>query len=211
MADEAKGTETPKSPEPKTGAVDTQTPKEPETEKETPDSMSLSREDVDKIVKAAVQSETDRVRGELYSKLRVKDQEIDELKKSKMTESEVRKYKEEQLAMREKELVQKELALAAVDALREANLKVDYRDFVLADTTEGIREKIAKLKTLYQKDVESAVAEKFKEAGHNPGKGQPADQKQKIYTRDQIKAMKPEEIQKILPDLQDAMKDGRIK
>jgi hypothetical protein len=209
MADEAKTETKVAEPESK-GAETTQTPKTEEKESKS-DSLQLSREDVDKIVKAAVQSETDRVRTELYSKLRVKDQEIDELKKSKMTESEVRKYKEEQLALREKELLQKELSLAAIDALREANLKPDYRDFVLDDSPEKIKEKIAKLKELYQKDVERTVAEKFKEAGHTPGKGQPADQKQKIYTREQIKAMKPEEIQKILPELQEAMKDGRVR
>ena len=203
MSDEVKTeTKTPVEPT-KTGATDAQTVDEKK--------MSLNQEDVDRIVKSAVQSAEDRVRGDLYTKIRAKESEIEELKKSKMTETEVRKYKEEQLAQREKELAQKELSLAAVDALREANLKVDYRDFVLADTPEAIKEKIAKLKSLYQKDVESAVQEKFKEHGVTPGKGQPQDQKGKIYTREQIKAMKPEDIQKILPDLQAAMQEGRIR
>jgi len=203
MSEEAKTeTKTPVEPA-KTGATDAQTVDEKK--------VSLNQEDVDRIVKSAVQSAEDRVRGDLYTKIRAKESEIEELKKSKMTETEVRKYKEEQLAMREKELAQKELSLAAVDALREANLKVDYRDFVLADTPEAIKEKIAKLKSLYQKDVESAVQEKFKEHGVTPGRGQPADQKGKIYTREQIKAMKPEDIQKILPDLQAAMQEGRIR
>jgi hypothetical protein len=211
MAEEAKGAEPKTSPEPKPvepvkGAEDAQT-----AAKEEKDTLQLSREDVDKIVKAAVQSETDRVRGELYTKLRSKDVEIEELKKSKMTAEEVRKYKEEQLSMREEQLKQKELSLAAVDALREAGLKVDYRDFVLADSPEAIKEKIAKLKELYQKDVEKTVAEKFKEAGHTPGKGSPADSKAKIFTREQIRAMSPEEVQKRLPELQEAMKDGRIR
>ena len=131
MSDDAKGQE-PITPKPDT--------KEAGVEETTP----YNRDDVEQIVKAAVQSETDKVRGELYTKIRVKDQEIEELKKSKMTESEIRKYKEEQLATRERELAQKELMLAATDALRESGMKnaQDFRDFVLAESPDAIKEKI---------------------------------------------------------------------
>lgn len=185
-------------------------PAEPERVKEGVDDKQtpMYREDVDKIVNAAVQSATDRVRGELYTKLREKDLVIEDLKKSKMTETEVRKYKEEQLALREQELHQKELALAAVDILRENNLDVEFKDYVLADTPDEIRERALKLKEKFQKSVESAVGEKFKAAGYDPNK---APSSPGIVTRESIKNMSQDEIIKRLPELQEKLAKGEIK
>jgi hypothetical protein len=202
MTDETKG-ESPKTESKPTEPVKA---KDGVDDQQTP----MYREDVDKIVNAAVQSATDRVRGELYTKLRQKDLEIEDLKKSKMTESEVRKYKEEQLALREKELAQKELALAAVDILRENNLDVEFKDYVLAESPDAIRERALKLKDKFQKAVETSVSEKFKAAGYDPNKA-PTSSSPGTFTREQIKAMSPEERIQRLPELQAAMKSGRIK
>jgi len=200
-------TEDVKGQDPKTESK----PAEPVKGKEGVDDPQtpMYREDVDKIVNAAVQSATDRVRGELYTKLRAKDIEIEDLKKSKMTESEVRKYKEEQLAQREKELAQKELRLAAIDILRETNLDVEFVDYILADTPEAIKDRALKLKEKFQKSVESGVQDKFKAAGYDPNKAPSSSPG--VYTRETIKAMTPEERIAKLPELKAAMTKGAIK
>ena len=196
METEIKGSNPTTVTEPVKGAETAQTP--------------LNKEDVEKIVSARVQSETDRVRTELYGKIKAKDTEIEELKKSKMSEAEIRKYKEEQLSQREQELQQKELVIVATDSLRDSNLPIDFRDIVIGGTAEQTKANILILAKQFQKAVESAVAEKFKATGHEPAKGEPAKGR-RIYTRSEIKAMSKEEYAKNAADLQLAIQDGRIK
>lgn len=176
--------------------------------------QTLTTEDVEKIIEEARKSERqridDRVRTELYGKIKVKESEIEELKKSKMSESEIRKYKEEQLSQREQELKQKELVIIATDSLRESNLPIELRDFVIAEDEPQTKARVLVLKETFQKAVEAAVSEKFKASGHEPGKGEPAKGR-RIYTRSEIAKMSKEEYAKNSADLQLAIGEGRIK
>jgi len=169
----------------------------------------LNKEDVERIVSARVQSETDRVRTELYGKIKVKDTEIEELKKSKMTEAEIRKYKEEQLSQREQELQQKELVIIATDSLRDSNLPAEFRDLVIGADADKTKANVLLLAKAFQKAVEDKVAEKFKATGHEPGKGEPAKGR-RIYTRSEIAKMSKDEYHKNDADITAAMREGRI-
>lgn len=172
--------------------------------------QTLSKEDVEKIVTARVQSETDRVRTELYGKIKAKDSEIEELKKSKMSEAEIRKYKEEQLGQREKELQQKELVIVATDSLRDSNLPIDFRDMVIGEDSEKTKANVLLLAKAFQKAVEAAVAEKFKATGHEPAKGEPAKSK-RIWTRTEISKLSKAEYKKYDAEITQAMLEGRVK
>ena len=168
--------------------------------------QTLSKEDVEK----AIQSATDRVRTELYQKIKAKDQEIEDLKKSTMSAAEVKKMQEEKLAQREKELRSKELIITATDSLRDSNLPIDFRDLVIGTDEETTKAKVLILQKQFQKAVEDAVSEKFKANGHEPGKGEPAKLNQ-TFTEAQIGAMTPDEFKKNEPAIMAAMKARQIK
>ncbi|MFH1146393.1 MAG: DUF4355 domain-containing protein [Pseudomonadota bacterium] len=170
----------------------------------------VKMEDVEKMIALQVQRETDRVRSELYPKLKAKDTEIEELKKSKMSEAEIRKYKEEQLSQREKELQQKELVIVATDSLRDSNLPIDFREFVIAEDPDKTKARVLLLKDKFQKAVESAVAEKFKATGHDPAKGEPAKSR-RIWTRSEIARIPKAEYAKYDAEITAAMLEGRVK
>jgi len=170
----------------------------------------LSKEDVDKMIALQVQRETDRVRSELYPKIKAKDTEIEELKKSKMSEAEIRKYKEEQLSQREQELQQKELVIVATDSLRDSNLPIDFRDMVIGADSEKTKANVLILAKAFQKAVEDKVAEKFKATGHEPAKGEPAKSR-RIWTRSEIAKIPKAEYAKYDAEITAAMLEGRVK
>ena len=189
--------------EPNTQGTDPQTPTEPATTGATGE-QTLTKEDVEKLI----QSSNDRVRTELYQKIKAKDQEIEDLKKSTMSAAEVKKMQEEKLAQREKELRSKELIITATDSLRDSNLPIDFRDLVIGTDEENTKAKVLILQKMFQKAVEDAVSEKFKANGHEPGKGEPP----KIgFTEAQIKAMSPAEFAKNEPEIMKAMACGKYK
>jgi len=183
------------------------TPEKPADDKKAgvEGSQTLTVEDVQKIV----QSETDRVRTELHKKLKEREAEIEDLKKSKMSEKEQREYAEQKLQEREQLLTQKELTLVATDSLKDSGLPTEFREFVIAGTADATKERVIALKDVFQKAVEAAVQEKFKAAGHDPKKG--TEPPASVFTRDRLKTMSREEIQQNLPEIQRQMAAGLVK
>lgn len=169
--------------------------------------QTLKLEDVQKIV----QSETDKVRTDLYQKLKAKETEIETLKKSQMSEKELREYKEKQLQEKERELLQKELVIVATDSLKDSGLPIEFREFVLSDNAENTKARVLALKGTFQKAVEAAVQEKFKEAGHDPKKGDPP--KTSTFTKAELLKMSPQDLLKSgnLKAVQEAMARGELK
>ena len=191
--------------EPNTQGTDPQTPTEPGPTG-ADGLQTLTKEDVEK----SIQSATDRVRTELYQKLKAKDAEIEDLKKSTMSAAEVKKMQEEKLAQREKELRAKELMIVATDALGDSDLPNDFSDLVIGSDEDSTKAKVLILQKQFQKAVEDRVKATFVANGHEPAKGEPAKSK-RTYTRSEIAAMSPEEYAKNAEDLKRAMADGRVK
>ena len=194
------------SPDTEIKGADPITPPEPATPGAA-GAQTLSKEDVEKLI----QSSNDRVRTELYQKIKAKDQEIEELKKSTMSAAEVKKMQEEKLAQREKDLRAKELVIIATDSLRDSNLPIDFRDLVIGSDEDSTKAKVLILQKQFQKAVEDAVSLKFKSAGHEPGKGEQPKGPARTYTRQQIKDMPAEEFAKNRAEIEAAMRDGRIR
>jgi hypothetical protein len=137
-----------------------------------------------------IQSETDKVRTEYSKQFKAQQAMIDDLKKSQMTEAELRKYKDSQLQEREATLQRKELELLAVDVLRENDIPLNLRAFIVGKDAEETKARAASLKSEFQKAVEAAVQERFKAGGRDPAKASdpPAGNK-KTYTRAEIAEM----------------------
>src|SRR5690625_265535 len=85
----------------------------------------------EEAVRKMIQSETDRVRTEYVKKLKALEAERDELKKQAMSEQERQQFeaekRAEELEEKDRLLRQRELALYAVDALREKDLPIEFR------------------------------------------------------------------------------------
>jgi hypothetical protein len=190
--------------EPEVKGADPITPAEPATG--AAGEQTLTKEDVEKLI----QSSNDRVRTELYQKIKAKDQEIEDLKKTTMSAAEIRKMQDEKLAQRETDLKAKELIIVATDSLRDSNLPIDFRDLVIGSDEDTTKAKVLILQKRFQKAVEDAVSEKFKSAGHEPGKGEPAKISQ-TFTNDQIAKMTPEEYARNAPAIMAAMAAGKLK
>lgn len=172
-------------------------------------------------IKKLIQSETDKVRTHYSSEFKKQQDVIEGLKKSQMTEAELRKYKESQLAERESQLQRKELELTAVDVLKEHNLSPSFRELIIGKDSEETKVRGMTLKTELQKMVEAAVQEKFKSAGRDPKQSSsPAGEGKRTYTRAEIEEMgkrandrglPPAERAQIVQEMQNAAKEGRIK
>lgn len=151
----------------------------------------LTIEDVEKMI----QSATDRVRTEYSKKLKDKEKELEELRLASMTEEE-RKAEEqrklqETLDKKEAELKLKELTLTTIDLLKENELPLEAKDFLIGNDVDSTKANIKAFKKMFSYALEQAVTERFKQTGkdHIESTG-----KVGRYTQEDIAKMSPEEI-----------------
>lgn len=151
----------------------------------------LSLEDVQKMI----QSETDKVRGEYSKKLKDKDAELEDIRKSTMTDAEIKaeekKKLEESLSKRETELLHKELTLDTIDMLKQSDLPIEFKDFLIGKDADATKSNVESFNKVFKEQLEIMVKERFKGTGkdHNEGSGQTGR-----YTQDDIAKMSPNEI-----------------
>lgn len=169
----------------KTDAVDGA--KDKDADKEKP----LTIAEVQKMI----QSETDRVRGEYSQKLKEKTSELEELRLSTLSEEdrqkEQQKTLQDELSRREADLKVKELTLTTIDLLKENELPIEAKSFLIGKDEESTKSNIDEFKKMFGQAVESAVTNRFKETGkehiNSSGKGG-------RYTQADIAKMTPAEI-----------------
>ena len=127
-------------------------------------------------VQKMIQSETDRVRTEYSNKYKALESEKEKLLKEKMTEEEKKKFEfdklQKQLEEQKSEITQRELNLKAVDLLKENELNLDFRQFVVGKDEESTIKKVETLKKVWQNALDSAIQAKFKENGRELGDNQ---------------------------------------
>lgn len=151
----------------------------------------LTLEDVQKMI----QSETDKVRGEYSKKLKDKDKELEEVRLSSMTEDEKKaemlKNATTELEKKQAELLHKELTLGTIDLLKENDLPLDAKDFLLGKDLESTKANVEAFKNMFATALEQAVTERFKQTGkeHVEG-GSPKGR----YTQADVAKMSPDEI-----------------
>ncbi len=163
---------------------------------------ALTKEEVEKMI----QSATDKVRTEYSKKLKDKDKELEDAKKSKMTEQEKAEYElnklKESLSQKERDLLTKELTLETIDLLKENELPLEAKDFLMGQDSESTKKNVEAFKSMFNSAVEAIVNERFKSSGKNHESG---DGSQVTYTQDMLKTMSAQEIndnwEKIQKDL----------
>jgi hypothetical protein len=132
------------------------------------ESKALTMEEVQKLI----QSETDKIRTEYSKKLKTTEKEKEDLLKTKMTDDEKVKFEleklQKELSEKEKSILAKELTIKTIDLLKENDLPLDFKDFVLADSEENTINKIKKFKEIWNKAIANTVDDKFKDNGRKP-------------------------------------------
>ena len=138
-------------------------------------------------IEKRIQSAVDRVRNQMGNEKKKLQQQLDALKKSKLTEAEAaeleRQEREDALAERERALQEKENRLYAIKAIKAAGLDdgsdraLELVEFVLGGTEADIDLKVKAFGSLVKKFVKAEVDKTFKEHGRNPEQGAGAGDK----------------------------------
>lgn len=135
----------------------------------------ISAEDLQAAIDKAVQSATDKVRTELSKKAKDAEEELERLRRDKLTDEERakldREKAEKDIADREAKLQAREVQLHIVDVLTKKELPLGFRDWVAGATIEETDTRIESFSALWAKELDAAVKAKFKENGGDPGQG----------------------------------------
>lgn len=149
--------------------------------------QSSNQQDIESMIQRAVDRATNKL-GNENKNLR---KQLDDMKKSKMTDDEARQVemqeKEKEIADREKALTDREHKLFAIKALEEIGLRdskgssTSLVDFVMADTEEGITNRVKALNSLVDELVKAKVDGVFKSNGRTPAVGTDSNQPQTSF------------------------------
>lgn len=150
---------------------------EPPKDPEPPTNAGLSQDDIQKLIQTAVDRATNKL-GNDNKQLR---EDLDKLRKEKLTAEELKKLEDEEKA---KELADREAAVKvaenkiyAIQAIKKAGLDdgsetaLDILALVSSGDKESIDASVTTLKALVDKLVKAEVEKTFKENGRNPQKG----------------------------------------
>ncbi len=137
-----------------------------------------SETDVEVRIAKERQSAEDRVRTEWAQKFKAISDELDTLKREKMTDDERKQAdfdkREQDLRELEAKLKHEQSKSYAMQALAKAGLEdgeYAFLPFVIADDPKETDNRIKALDTAVKARVKAAVEETFKKAGKTPGKG----------------------------------------
>ena len=165
----------------------------------TEETKTFTQEDLDKLITNRLAREQKKWEAELDKLRKVAEQE-------KMTEEEKRQAviaeKEKELQEKEGTIRQRELTLKAIDLLHENKVPLEYKDFILGADEEETEKRLKALLKLRQQDIEQAVDGRFKDGGIDPHKRNTAG---KHFTREQVRAMSPSEVQANLKEIEESM------
>lgn len=149
--------------------------------KEEPEPPADEPDDTDKLLEKRIQQAVDRATNKLGNENKKLREELDKVRKEKLTAAELKaledEEKERNLAEREAAVTAAENKMYAVKAIKKAGLDdgsesaLDILALVNAGDTESIDANVAALKALVDKLVKAEVEKTFKGNGRNPEKG----------------------------------------
>lgn len=150
-------------------------------EKKEEQQTEQKTDDADKLLEKKIQQAVDRATNKLGNDNKALREELEKLRKEKLTAAELKaledEEKEKSLAEREAAVKAAENKLYAVKAIKKAGLDdgsetaLDILALVQASDTESIDSNIKALKALVDKLVKAEVEKTFKSNGRNPEKG----------------------------------------
>ena len=149
-------------------------------DKEEPESKG-GEDDAEKLLEKKIQQAVDRATNKLGNDNKALREELEKLRKEKLTAAELKaledEEKEKDLAEREAAVKAAENKLYAVKAIKKAGLDdgsetaLDILALVNAGDEETIESNIKALKALVDKLVKAEVDKTFKDKGRNPDRG----------------------------------------
>ena len=131
--------------------------------------------EIQAMVDKAAQQAADRVRTEAAKEKKALNDELEKIKREKMTDDErakddVEKMKAD-LQQREDALNKKTVELHTVNVLADKKINPNFKDFLIAETTEATDARIATFETVWNAAIKTAVEDRFKQGGGEPPRG----------------------------------------
>lgn len=159
-------------------------------EPEPPAPPEPKKDDLEELINRAV----DRATNKLGNENKRLKEDIEKLKKSKLTDKEIQEMelaeREEQIAERERQIKLYEQKDYALKAIKKAGLDTgdekafDIADFVIADDEAAIDERVKAFKALIDTLVKAEVDATFKKGGRTPDKGSAGNGANNPYAKD---------------------------
>lgn len=168
-------------------------------------------DDADKLLEKKIQQAVDRATNKLGNDNKALREELEKLRKEKLTAAELKaledEEKEKNLAEREAAIKAAENKLYAVKAIKKAGLDdgsetaLDILALVNAGDEESIDTNIKALKALVDKLVKAEVDKTFKGIGRNPEKGAGGGDNDNPYAAGSFNFTKQMELERTNPEL----------
>lgn len=169
-------------------------------------------ERIEKLVQSAVDRATNRL-GNENKRLR---EQLDKLKKEKLSDEELRKLevqeKEAALAEREKQILEKENRFHAIEAIKKAGLDdgstkaLNLIDFVMASDQSEIDKRVDTFKALVNSFVKAEIDKTFKTNGKTPGKSSENAGVVNPYKKETFNFTKQMQLEHENPELANALR-----
>jgi hypothetical protein len=144
-------------------------PEPKEEPKEEPKVQVETKLELSEDVQKYIQSEMDKVRTKAAKEKQKLKDELEAVKKDKMTDAEKAEYElqkqREELEKDRQELNRLKLEGATVDILKEVELDLDFKPFVLASDEDSTKVRAKTLKELFDKAVKAEVDKLYGENG----------------------------------------------
>ena len=167
--------------------------------------------DDDDELERRIQSAVDRATNKLGNENKKLLEQLEKMKKEKMTDDERRQYelteKEKEIQERENKLKAQENRLYAIKAIKKAGLDdgsdaaLELVDFVLADDEAGIDDRVKAFNSLVKKLVQAEVDKTFKNNGGKPNKGGNQGGGDNPYKKETFNLTKQMELERTNPEL----------
>ena len=165
---------------------------------------SKMQSEFDKRVAKALETSRAKMQSEIEEKIKAAKTEAEKL--AKMNAEQKAQYeqqkRETELAAREAEITKRELSATAKETLAEKGLPIQLAEILNYSSAEDCKTSIEAVEKAFTEAVQKAVEEKLK--GGSPIKKAPITGK--VFTRAEIEAMSPEEINKNWDAVQASMK-----
>lgn len=181
------------------------------------DDKEPNGDDDDDALERKIQSIVDRATNKLGNENKRLKEQLEKMKKEKMTDDERKEYefaeKEKEIQERESRLKAQENRLYAIKAIKKAGLddgsdaSLDLVDFVVADDEEGIDKRVKAFNNLVKKFVQAEVERTFKKNGGKPAKGGETGGEDNPYAKETFNLTKQMRLEMENPELAKRLRD----
>lgn len=181
--------------------------KEDDPPADPPKDEPLDKDAIEKLIQSAV----DRATNKLGNENKGLREQLEKLKKEKLTDEEraelERKQREDAIAERERALAEKENRLYAIKAVKKAGLDdgsdaaLELIDFVIGKDEKDTDARVEAFSKLFKAMVKQEVERTFKSKGGTPGKGSDGGTEKNPYSKDTFNLTEQMKLEAENPEL----------